>query len=397
MSRTSLLTTSSETFSGSTSSNISTISLIASSLCSDLYGRYIIDRESPYTANEKAELPPRLVCWAMAACGCKAGSRAKDESRIRRLIMFVSSSDVAPGLLTFAVLDHLLNLLLHRFEIERRRVLHRRIINRRQRQLLNKLLDLDEAPELPSKEVVAVAEAASVRRLTANIWRTLERVLAKVDQPRHIGRGLLARPAPGLRVECELEVVDAKRTQLRAAEVEDFLALGWAFTGEKIHLVVTVEMVLVGPFAELHALQQLIGDVGVARRSHQGGEPIEAGDDSVLDAARLDHARPANDRRHAEAALANGTLGVFERRHAAIRPGEYLRTVVRGEDDDGVVGLADVVEMLQQCADAVIQLCHAGFLKTEVRLAVLHRAVLLRQERPDVHARGVVPDEERLP
>src|SRR5260370_42224738 len=29
-------------------------------------------------------------------------------------------------------------------------------------------------------------------------------------------------------------------------------------------------------------------------------------------------------------------------------------------------------------------------------LAVLQRAVLLRQERPDVHARSIVPDEERL-
>jgi hypothetical protein len=34
-------------------------------------------------------LPPRLVCWAMAVCGCKAGRRANDESRTRRSIMFV--------------------------------------------------------------------------------------------------------------------------------------------------------------------------------------------------------------------------------------------------------------------------------------------------------------------
>ena len=47
MSLTYFLTTSSAIFSGNTSSNISTISLIASSLCADLYGRYIIDRKSP--------------------------------------------------------------------------------------------------------------------------------------------------------------------------------------------------------------------------------------------------------------------------------------------------------------------------------------------------------------
>jgi hypothetical protein len=38
--------------------------------------------------------------------------------------------------------------------------------------------------------------------------------------------------------------------------------------------------------------------------------------------------------------------------HAAIRPGEHLGTVVGSEDDDGVAGLADVVEMLEQGADA---------------------------------------------
>src|SRR5215475_8613419 len=53
MSLTSFLTTSAATFSGSTSSNISAIALVASSFWSKLYGRYIIDRESPYTANEK--------------------------------------------------------------------------------------------------------------------------------------------------------------------------------------------------------------------------------------------------------------------------------------------------------------------------------------------------------
>src|SRR4029077_3020413 len=98
----------------------------------------------------------------------------------------------------------------------------------------------------------------------------------------------------------------------------------------------------------------------------------------------------------AEATLADGTLGVLERRHAAIRPSEHFGAVVCREDDDRIAGLADVIEMLEQRADAVIELRHAGFLETIVRLAVLHGAVLLRQERPDVHARGVVPDEEGI-
>src|SRR3954452_17831919 len=70
-----------------------------------------------------------------------------------------------------------------------------------------------------------------------------------------------------------------------------------------------------------------------------------------------------------------GALGVLERCHAAVRPSEHLCAVVRREDNDGVVGDPYVVDMLQQGADTVIQLRHAGFLKTIVRLAVLHRAV----------------------
>ena len=65
-------------------------------------------------------------------------------------------------------------------------------------------------------------------------------------------------------------------------------------------------------------------------------------------AARLDLARPADDRRHAEAALEHGALGGPERRHAAVRPGEDLGAVVGGEDDDGVVGLADVLQCLSR-------------------------------------------------
>src|SRR5262245_43068926 len=51
---TSLFTTASATLSGMTRPNISTNSLLSSG-CPSLYGRYIIGRESPYAANEKAE------------------------------------------------------------------------------------------------------------------------------------------------------------------------------------------------------------------------------------------------------------------------------------------------------------------------------------------------------
>ena len=85
---------------------------------------------------------------------------------------------------------------------------------------------------------------------------------------------------------------------------------------------------------------------GLSGSSRQGRQPIEAGEKSVLDRARPDLARPADDGRHAEATFADGAFGVLEWRHAAIRPCEHLGAVIGGEDDDGVVGLTNVVDFL---------------------------------------------------
>src|SRR6476660_4246095 len=178
---------------------------------------------------------------------------------------------VGSDLLTRAILDRLFDLLLHRFEVEGSRVLHRRKFDCRLGQLPDILLNQDETPELTGEEVVAIAECARVDRFASNERRALERILANVDDRRHVRRGFLARPAPRLHVELELEVVDADRTQLGSAEVKDLLALGWAFPGEQIHLIVAIQMVLIGPIAELHALQQLLSYIGIARRSRQGG------------------------------------------------------------------------------------------------------------------------------
>ena len=90
---------------------------------------------------------------------------------------------------------------------------------------------------------------------------------------------------------------------VRPAEVEELVALRRPLARQQVHLVVAVEVVLVGPVAELHALEQLVGDVRVAGGGAQRGEPVEAGEDAVLDRARLDLARPADDARHAEAAF----------------------------------------------------------------------------------------------
>src|SRR5262245_15525553 len=187
------------------------------------------------------------------------------------------------SLLTRAVLYRFLNLLLHRFKVERSRTLHRRKFDRGLREISDVLLDHDEAPELPGKEFVHVAGSADVQRLAANTRRALEGILANVDHSGHVGRKLFARPAPRLRVERELEVIEAKRAQVRAAEVEEFAALGWPSPSKKICLVVAVEMVLIAPVTEPDALEELVGNVRISGCSHQRGEPIVAGEDPVLD------------------------------------------------------------------------------------------------------------------
>ena len=109
-------------------------------------------------------------------------------------------------------------------------------------------------------------------------------------------------------------------------------------------------------------------------------------------------AGPADDQRSTHAAFPGGQLPALEGRGAAIREGDGLGTIVGGEGDDGVVELAHLLELLQHVADIVVHLLHAGFVDAPVLAAGLadHRHVLVRQHRGDVHARRVVPDEERL-
>ncbi len=54
-----------------------------------------------------------------------------------------------------------------------------------------------------------------------------------------------------------------------------------------------------------------------------------------------------------------------ERRRAAVRPGEHFGAVVGGEDDDGVIVHAHVLELLHDRADDVVELGHAGFLRDQ--------------------------------
>src|SRR3984957_16419004 len=158
-------------------------------------------------------------------------------------------------LLPFVRLHHLLDLRFDLGKVEGRGLLHRRVVDERLRRRGHGLLHLDEAPEFARHEVVHVAAAQVVERLAADRRRALERILAQVDDGRHVGRHLLARPAERLLVELELEVVDADGAELRLAEVEDLVPRRRSFAGDQIHLVIAVQVVLVGLAADLQARQ----------------------------------------------------------------------------------------------------------------------------------------------
>ena len=75
-----------------------------------------------------------------------------------------------------------------------------------------------------------------------------------------------------------------------------------------------------------------------------------------------------------------------------VRPGVVLRSVVGGVHDDRVVGDAQLVELVEHHANLLVVHDHAIGIRVLAALA----EILLRNVRPEVHGRGVVPQEERL-
>ena len=139
--------------------------------------------------------------------------------------------------------------------------------------------------------------------------------------------------------------------------------------------------------------------LGPPAMSTSVGSQSSAANSWFLTVPGLMCARPADDHRRAIAAFPGLALLALERRDAAVREGDRLGAVVGGEDDDGVVELAHVLELLEDDADVVVHLLHAGFVDAPVLAAPLahHRhRTCRRQHGRDVHARRVVPDEERL-
>src|SRR4029078_4025183 len=82
-------------------------------------------------------------------------------------------------------------------------------------------------------------------------------------------------------------------------------------------------------------------------------------DDVFQHGAGLHRTRPADDPRHAPAALPVGVLLAAERRVGAVRPGVVLGTVVGRVHDDRVFGATQLVQRVAGLADLLVVGDHA--------------------------------------
>src|SRR5262249_54498596 len=108
--------------------------------------------------------------------------------------------------------------------------------------------------------------------------------------------------------------------------------------------------------------------------------------DSVADAAGGNVPGPLDHARDAPTALPSPAPLAAERRVAAVRPEHELVAVVGGVDDDGVVGLAQVLDLLQDGTDMLVVLEHAGAHDVFFGATLIHchLHVLRIGMRPDV-------------
>src|SRR5262249_18036250 len=139
-------------------------------------------------------------------------------------------------------------------KVELRRCLDGRMLDGGLRQLHYFRLNQHDPREGAAHEIIHVATAGIIQTLLAGYRRSLERVLANVDNSGHVGGKFLSRPPVWLLEELKLEVIIAKGTEMRTGKVEELMASGRSLARHKSHLVVTIEMVLVGAAFQRHPL-----------------------------------------------------------------------------------------------------------------------------------------------
>ena len=93
-----------------------------------------------------------------------------------------------------------------------------------------------------------------------------------------------------------------------------------------------------------------LGDLAERRQQVDGAD-----DAFVVDLPGLDDARPADDEGHADAAFVEAVLDAAHAVRAQLAE-TRRRTVVRGEDDDGVVAQSQLVELREEAPDLAVVL-----------------------------------------
>src|SRR5215467_12910424 len=266
------------------------------------------------------------------------------------------------------------------------------------------LADRQEVPVVDEGRRRRTKDASDAHgRLLVDAHRLLERIALDVLHQREVERDERHDPAgrPGLRhgvVHLPVLVADGRRRGTREV-VEDVARRVRGLALEIVPLVEAIQRGLddAGVLAGLDPLLQTVAR-GPAGNVDEGGHPVEGGEELVVHRARLDVAWPPDDAGGAIAALPGFTLLALEGCDAAVGEGDGLGAVVGGEDHDGVIELTHVFELLEDDADVVVQLLHACLVETPVLAALLadHGLVLGGEHGGDVHARGVIPDEERF-
>ncbi len=102
------------------------------------------------------------------------------------------------------------------------------------------------------------------------------------------------------------------------------------------------------------AVEELLGHIRVAGDGEQCRKHVDMRHDAVQHRAGLYLARPADEARHAPATFPVRILLASERAVGAVRPGVVLGAVVGGVHDDGVVGDAQLIELVEHLADLLV-------------------------------------------
>ena len=230
------------------------------------------------------------------------------------------------------------------------------------------------------------------------VFGPLERIATHahdVRQPQLDERlGPLPHRIGALHRQIEFPVADPHRDDLAiVAEVDDAGSRGFLhLTGQVGNHVVAVEMDV--EFLSVHraAVEELLGHVRIAGGRQQSRKHVDVRHDAVQYRARLDLPRPAHEAGYAPAAFPVGILLAAERGGGAVGPGVVLRSVVGGVHDDGVVGDAQLIELVEHHADLLVVDHHP----IAVRVLAALADIFCGDVRAEVHGRRVVPEEERL-